>query len=191
MAGFRGRDANAARGLSRTRALSARQSRSNESGGASTRDRTGMDRSGSGGFSYLLRLSPPRAASAVHVRGLERAFTIACALGARRPLSTPSAPARLRLGSALPRGARCTAGDSPNLTGFISRVSARALKLISSPLRLPISPSRPARMVAPRRRPETKTPRSSEAMKKHWKVDQGLEARGGVEPPWTDLQSAA
>ncbi len=44
----------------------------------------------------------------------------------------------------LPRSAgQCTAGGSPTLTGFIPRVSARALKLLSSPLRLPISPSRP------------------------------------------------
>ena len=77
------------------------------------------------------------------------------------------------------------------MTGFIPRVSARALKLISSPLRLPISPSRPERMVAPHRRPETKTPRWREAMRMHEAAVQRLEARGGVEPPWTDLQSAA
>ena len=40
------------------------------------------------------------------------------------------------------------AGGSPNLTGSITRVSARALKLLSSPLRLPISPSRPRHMVS-------------------------------------------
>ena len=77
------------------------------------------------------------------------------------------------------------------MTGFIPRVSARALKLISSPLRLPISPSRPERMVEPHRRRETKTPRWREAMRKHKATVRRLEARGGVEPPWTDLQSAA
>lgn len=59
------------------------------------------------------------------------------------------------------------------MTGFIPRVSARALKLISSPLRLPISPSRPERMVAPHRRPETKTPRWREAMRKHNRAETG------------------
>jgi hypothetical protein len=102
------------------------------------------------GFSYPPRLWPPHTATR-RMFGVWSAPSPWRAADAARVRCPPSALYTF----CLDRGSlarRClavyAAGGSPTLTGSIPHVSARALKLLSSPLRLPISPSRPKRMVA-------------------------------------------
>jgi len=102
------------------------------------------------GFSYPPRLWPPHTATR-RMFGVWSAPSPWWAADAARVRCPPSALYTFRLNrGSLAR--RClavdAAGGSPTLTGSIPHVSARALKLLSSPLRLPISPSRPVRMVA-------------------------------------------
>ncbi len=95
--------------------------------GARGRTRTGMT-----ARSRDFRTTSAFAAGEDAVRGLEHAFTLApCALGARRLLSTPSAPhSPGRLGSALARTG--DPGLSPNLTGATPGVSPRRAQLFKS-----------------------------------------------------------
>ena len=98
------------------------------------------------GFSYHLRLSPPPSG----VCGLDYPFTLPRnirGLGAARLVSTPSRPDAFRPGLARDCHPCLRWGKfevSPNLSSSASPVSRRALKFVSSPVRLPFRHARVA-----------------------------------------------